>query len=163
MPELALKPLRTPGAAQPGTTGSRLRADLEERGDVLELEARFERERARSEAVEVGGHPDARDRAGERGARAHVRAVTEAEVLVRVGPVGLEVLGVGEDLFVAVRAAHPDDHAFADAHRRARDRGRVHAAAGDEQDRRADAQALLDRAIEHASLRPASPRRVLRP
>ncbi len=77
-----------------------------------------------------------------------MRSVTETEVLVRVGTVGVEVLCVGEDLLVAVRAAHPDDDAFADTDGRARDRGLVHTTARDEQDRRADPQALLDGVIE---------------
>ena len=66
------------------------------------------------EAVEEGADTDARDRARERGARAHVRAVAERQVLLGVGAIDAELVGVVEHALVAVRRREAGDHALPD-------------------------------------------------
>ena len=98
--------------------------------------------------IEDGVDADARDRARERRARAHVGAVAEREVLVGVRAIDEELVGAVEDALVAIRRGGADDHALARVHRATADLGVAHAPARQEQDRRRGAQALLDRVAE---------------
>ena len=88
---------------------------------------------------------DARDRARERRARADVRAVPEREVLVGVRAVEVELVGSREDALVSVRARRTDRDPLAGVDRAAADLRVAHAAAREEQDRRREPEALLDR------------------
>ena len=98
------------------------------------------------EVVEERGERDPGLDARERGAGADVRAVPEREVLIGVDTVEVELVAVLEQPLVAVGRADADDDPLALDDLRLADRGRVRARPGDEQDRRREAQALLDRA-----------------
>ncbi len=109
---------------------------LEVGRDLLEHEAGLELQLAGRVVVEHRVDADARDRAGERRARADVRAEAERQVLIGVLAVEDELVGVGEMTLVAIGRRRADDDTFARVHGTARDLGVAHAAASQEQQRR---------------------------
>ena len=133
-----------PGSPTSRDDGELARADLEERRDVLEFVVGREAHRTWREALEERRDSDPRDDAGERRARADVRSESEREVLVGVLSVGAEGIGFVEERLVAVRTCVPGDHALTGLDGLVPDVRLTNTPSGDEENRRRDAQALLD-------------------
>ena len=80
---------------------------LEVGRNLLEDEVGLQLQLAGRVMVEHCFDPDARDRACERRARAHVRAVAERQVLIGVLAVEDEIVGGGEVALVAIGRRRP--------------------------------------------------------